>query len=110
MNTNNDTKKHRLHALADGQLSHDARKEMLAELENDRSLRGDLCEIYHVKDLLQAAYPLEEYAQPSPLANGRHRNLAKVAGVVIALGVALGAGYTIRDTGLIEPVPKNPAA
>ncbi len=88
----------RLHALADGQLNAKDRKETLQILEGDSELRGEMCDIYRIKDLVQTAYPLEdvEHTMPSRKILGT-QSFSKVASYLVAFLVTLAAGYKIHD-------------
>ncbi len=102
MNSKNDSIQDRLNALADGQLSSKQREELLLILESDSELRGEMCDIYRVKDLVKTAYPLDEYAHKSlPHAGLKYRTFAKVASFLMAFLVTLSAGYVLRDSGVI---------
>ncbi|MEE9303664.1 MAG: hypothetical protein V3U84_07740 [Thiotrichaceae bacterium] len=87
-----------LHALADGQLESAEREEILALLDNDSELRGEMCDIYRIKDLVQTAYPLSDFKQQPPSRfDFKSIPLAKVASYFLAFVLTFVAGYLIRD-------------
>ncbi len=88
----------RLHALADGQLNAKDRREVLQILENSTELRGEMCDIYRIKDLVQTAYPLEDFEHKMPSRQFFSTQLfSKVASYFVAFLVTLAAGYKIHD-------------
>ncbi len=92
-----------LNAYADGQIDSDKREELLLLLENDAKLRGEMCDIYRIKDLVRTAYPLDEF-KPKPYSQTlfNFQTFAKVASILLAFIVTLGAGYTLRDSGVLD--------
>ncbi len=102
MKNNNDPIQDSLNALADGQLDSHKCEELLTTLESNSELRGEMCDIYRIKDLVQTAYPLDVFKQKSysgTLFN--YHSFAKVASFLFAFVLTLGAGYAIRDSGLL---------
>lgn len=102
MNNKNESLKDMLNAFADGQLDSGKREELLSLLDKDAELRGEMCDIYRTKELVQAAYPLDEFQHKgkySPLS--RYGGFAKVASILLAFLVTLGAGYALRDSGVL---------
>ena len=103
MNNKNDSTQDMLNALADGQLDSHKREEVLSLLASDSGLRGDMCDIYRIKELVQSAYPLDDFKHHGYTNSlSRYSGFAKVASILLAFLVTLGAGYTLRDTGLLE--------
>lgn len=102
MNHKNDSIQDMLNALADGQLDSHKREEVLSLLASDSELRGEMCDIYRVKELVQSAYPLDDYKHHGYTNSlSRYRGFAKVASILLAFLVTLGAGYALRDSGLL---------
>ena len=102
MKYNNDSIQEMLNALADGQLESPKREEFQSILENDSELRGELCDIYRTKELLQSVYPIDEFEDETysqTLFNSQ--NLSRVASILVAFLLTLGAGYAIRDSGFL---------
>ena len=102
MKDNNNSIQDMLNALADGQLKSPEREELQSLLANDPELRGELCDIYRTKELLQGAYPIDEFEHKSytqTLFN--YRNFSRVASILVAFLLTLGAGYVIRDSGFL---------
>lgn len=92
-----------LHALADGQLGSRQREEVLSRLENDTELRGEMCDIYRIKDLVQTAYPADDFKQkPHSFIASNYGSFAKVASYLLAFLVTLGAGYSLSDSGILN--------
>lgn len=96
-----------LHALADGQLDSRQREEVLALLENNAELRGEMCDIYRIKDLVQTVYPLDDVKQ-KPLSylsshfSPHHISFARVASYLLAFILTLGAGYTLSESNMLN--------
>ena len=89
-----------LHALADGQLNAQQREEILTRLENDTELRGEMCDIYRVKDLMQTAYPLNEFQQETSATDSFYYGAwAKIASYLLAFVLTFLLGYLVRDSG-----------
>ena len=98
MKNNNDSIQEMLNALADGQLRSPKREELQSILESDSELRGELCDIYRTKELVQSAYPIDEFEDKiNSQAVFNTRNISKVASILIAFILTLGAGYIVRD-------------
>lgn len=103
MKINNNTISDMLHALADGQLDPRKREEILALLENDAELRGEMCDIYRTKDLVKSAYPLEDFEQNNHLRiTSNYGSYARVASYLFAFILTFGAGYLVRDSGIFS--------
>jgi intracellular sulfur oxidation DsrE/DsrF family protein len=103
MNNKNDSIQDMLNAHADGQLDSAKREEVLSLLEADSELRGEMCDIYRIKDLVQTAYPLDEFEhKPYSQTLLNYRNFARVASILLAFIVTLGAGYALRDSGVLD--------
>ncbi len=93
----------KLHALADGQLAADEREEILDLLENDVELRGEMCDIYRVKNLVQTAYPMTDFEQkPAVQTAYNFYSLAKVASYFFAVILTFAAGYLLRDSNFLN--------
>lgn len=91
-----------LHALADGQLDSKKREIVLSLLEKDAELRSDMCDIYRSKELIQAAYPLEDFNNKSVSTTSlNYAYFPKVASYFVAFILAIGAGYLVRDNNLL---------
>ena len=102
MKDNNNSIPDMLNALADGQLNSPEREELQSILENDSELRGEMCDIYRIKELVQSAYPLEDFKhQNSTNSTSKLRGFFKVASILLAFLVTLGAGYKLSDSGLL---------
>ncbi len=102
---NNDSIQDMLNALADGQLESEKRKELQSLLANDPKLQGELCDIYRTKELMQSAYPIDDFVQkPNTKALFNYRNFSWVASILVAFLLTLGSGYAIRDSGLLGQV------
>lgn len=88
----------KLHALADGQLEAEERKELLQLLENEPELRGEMCDIYRIKDLVKTAYPLKEFKHGKPSVRLFDTRLfGRLATYFLAFLATLGAGYSLHD-------------
>ena len=102
MDKNKDSNKtqNMLHALADGQLPAHEREEILALIDKDNELSAEVCEIYRIKDLIQTAYPLEDFKRkprhPFLLKYGAS---LKIASYLFAFLLTLGAGYLVGNFG-----------
>lgn len=102
MKYNNDSTQEMLNALADGQLESPKREELQSLVANDSELRAEMCDIYRTKELLQSAYPIDEFEDETysqTLFN--FKNLSRVASILVAFLLTLGAGYAIRDSGFL---------
>ena len=103
MKDNNNSIPDMLNALADGQLNSPEREELQSILENDSELRGEMCDIYRIKELVKSAYPLEDFKHHSSAKSlSKFRGFIKVASILLAFLVTLGAGYTLRDSGVLN--------
>jgi len=103
MKKENDSVSDLLHALADGQLDSHHREKVLSRLENDSELRGEMCDIYRIKDLVQTAYPANDFKQkPQSFIASNYGHFTKVASYLLAFLVTLGAGYTLSDSGILN--------
>jgi len=101
MKNNNNSIQEMLNALANGQLESAKREELESLLANDSELRGELCDIYRTKELVQSAYPMNEFEhKPYSKTLMNSQNFSKIATILVAFLVTLGAGYAIRDSGL----------
>ncbi|HHL32153.1 MAG TPA: hypothetical protein ENJ41_06165, partial [Oceanospirillales bacterium] len=101
---NNSKLKDMLHALADGQLPAHEREEILARIDKDQELSGEVCEIYHIKDLIQTAYPLEDFK------NNRRSKFfdrfgagVKIASYFLVFMLTLATGYYFGNNGAHAP-------
>lgn len=84
----------RLNALADGELNAAESEELLELIEQDPDLRGELCDIHRIKDMLHYAYP-EEPKKSAVLKPTARKTLGMVAATVIfSLGTILGITIT----------------
>lgn len=80
----------KLNALADNELNARDTETLMAQLDRDEELRGELCDIRRVKDLLQYAYPEEPVEKT---AARKSTYLARAAAVlVLVLSGFAGAG------------------
>ncbi len=103
MNNEQRTTLDMLHALADGQLEARQREKILALLESSAELRGEMCDIYRVKDLVQTAYPLNEFQKNAATRVAFNRRaFAKVASYLLAFALTFATGYLVRDSGLLS--------
>ena len=103
MKNNNNSIQEMLNALADRQLESAKREELQSLLANDSELRGELCDIYRTKELVQGAYPIDEFEHKSySKTQFKLQNFSRIATILVAFLVTLGAGYAIRDSGLLE--------
>ena len=79
--------------MADGELDSTETQELLAKIEQDKSLHRDLCDIHLVKDMLKTAYPLEGKKQKRKLIKVNH-SVAIAASIVLAtLSFLMGTQY-----------------
>jgi len=105
---NNKTVQDMLHAMADGQLDPSEREQILSILEKNTKLRAEMCDIYRIKNLVQTAYPIDEYEKhqqsqasftKKTLTNrvlGKP-TLAKAASYLLAFGLVFSAGYGVNE-------------
>lgn len=89
----------RLNALADGELDAAESEELLELIEHNADLRGDLCDIHRIKDMVHYAYPEDQKkksgARPlSPKGLG----WAAAATVLFTLGALVGSLVTHEST------------
>ncbi|BAO45189.1 DsrE family protein [Thiolapillus brandeum] len=87
-----------LNALADNELDVKEQEEVLAILDEDEALRGELCDIRRVKDLLGYAYPLDEVPDQATSGN-RHAWLSRAAGFLILLLSGFISGWVLSPDG-----------
>ncbi len=78
-----------LHAFVDGQLGHDERERMLAELEHDEALREQLCKLRNTKELVAHAYTSATPPAREPRAQNKERHFA-LLGTAALLMLAFG--------------------
>lgn len=82
----------RLNALADGELNQTESEELLCLIEQDPDLRGELCDIHRIKDMMHYAYSENERTLPSKDSSGRNGIAwASAATILFTLGVLTGA-------------------
>lgn len=99
-----------LHALADGQLDPNEREQILSILEKDTELRAEMCNIYRIKNLVQTAYPLDEFEQTQqPQSFFGSRFIAKAASYLLAVGLVFSTGYMVNEVTnpVSEPVSEK---
>ncbi len=93
-NKNIERDREQLNALADGELNESQRESLLSRLDNEPALRGEMCDIHRVKDLMQFAYPLDSENKSSTPAN-RMNFGAMVASLLMVLTVGFFGGYFV---------------
>ena len=87
-----------LHAMADGQLDPNEREQILSLLEKDTKLRAEMCTIYRIKNLVQTAYPLDEFEQTQQSQSFfDSRFMAKAASYLLVFGLVFSAGYVVNE-------------
>ncbi|WP_457666693.1 hypothetical protein [Thiolapillus sp.] len=95
-----ESKHEKLNALADNELNARETESLMAQLDQDEELRGELCDIRRVKDLLQYAYP-EESAQT--VVSRKSAYLARAAAVlVLVLSGFVGGWMLAPGSGRID--------
>lgn len=101
-----------LNALADGQLAAHEREKILAMIDKDEKLSGEVCEIYRIKDLIKTAYPLDDFKSTSRNSwITRTTSSLRVAVVFFAFLFTLAAGYYLGGFGSISgTTPTNDGA
>lgn len=62
-NKSHEKDKEQLNSFVDGELNEAQRESLLSRLDDEIELRGELCDIHRVKDLMQFAYPLNSKKQ-----------------------------------------------
>ena len=81
----------RLNALADGELNQTESEELLCLIEQDPDLRGDLCDIHRIKDMVHYAYPENGRTESSENSSGRNGIAwAAAATILFTLGTLIG--------------------
>lgn len=105
----NKTVQDMLHAMADGQLDPSEREQILSKLEKDTELRADICNIYRIKNLVQTAYPIDEFEKHQTAINNNvpkntfikntlgKPSIAKAASYLLAFGLIFSAGYIANE-------------
>ncbi len=93
-NKNYDKNKEQLNALVDGELNELQRERLLDRLDDEPELRGEVCDIHRVKDLMQFAYPLDSDQKDSVSANKINFG-AMVASLLLVLTVGFFGGYLV---------------
>lgn len=91
-NKNHEKSKEQLNALVDGELNEAQRESLLGRLDNDLKLRGELCDIHRVKDLVQFAYPVNSEKQNADSVNKVHFS-AMAASLLFVLTLGFLGGY-----------------
>ena len=93
-NKNIDRDREQLNALADGELNDSQREYLLGRLDNEPALRGEMCNIHRVKDLMQFAYPLDSKNKSSAPANRMNFGVM-VASLLMVFTVGFFGGYLV---------------
>jgi len=97
---NNEKDKEQLNAFVDGELNELQRERLLNRLDNEPELRGELCDIHRVKDLMVFAYPLTTDKQVSTSANTKYGAIAASLLAVLSLGFL--AGYLTSNQEMLS--------
>ncbi len=93
MNNNNiERDREQLNALVDGELNESQKEYLLSRLDNEPELRGEMCDIHRVKDLMKFAYPLDSEKKSSTSSNEMHFG-AMVASLFVVLALGFLGGY-----------------
>ncbi|HEC07625.1 MAG TPA: hypothetical protein ENJ12_12275 [Thiolapillus brandeum] len=82
----------KLNALADNELNARDTETLMAQLDRDEELRGELCDIRRVKDLLQYAYPEEPVEKT---AARKSTYLARAAAVLVLVLSGFAGGWML---------------
>jgi intracellular sulfur oxidation DsrE/DsrF family protein len=101
MKNQKDSIQNKLNAHIDGQLDSQQREEVLELMENDPELKGEICDLYRIKDLVQTAYPLNEFQHNYSANKNNFSILYKVASILVAFVLTLSAGYMMRDSNVL---------
>ena len=91
-NKNHEKSKEQLNAFVDGELNEAQRESLLGRLDNELELRGELCDIHRVKNLVQFAYPLNSEKQNTDSVNKVHF-AAMAASLLFVLTLGFLGGY-----------------
>ena len=86
------TDNEQLNAFVDGELDKERSELLLARMDDDPELRGELCDIHRVKDLLNASYPLNP-AKENGLSNNKISYGAFAASFLMMLSLGFVGGY-----------------
>ena len=91
----------RLNALADGELDAAESEELLELIEQDANLRGELCDIHRIKDMVHYAYPDDQMAaQPAGPTTRKNLGWAVAATLLFTFGALTGSIITRESTEL----------
>lgn len=74
-----------LHRYVDGELSQEETDLLLAELQNNETLRTHICQLQHIKSMVNNAYPLEQDNQLSENTLFAKPKFRAVAGISLIL-------------------------
>lgn len=93
MNRNAEVSDEMLNAFADDELDATEKARLLNRMAEDVALRGRVCQIWQMKELLRGAYPQTEV--PAPRRHGRASRFARygqalAASLILGLGAAMG--------------------
>ncbi len=80
------TEPEQVNAFVDGELTEQQRKEVLTRLGQDTDLRKAVCDLHHVRDLLNLAYPLNDHKIKKVPRNKRYGAIAASFLVMLVLG------------------------
>lgn len=84
MNKDTTLSKEMLQAFVDQQFSSDERREILQQLQQDKALADEVCELQRLKSLVKEAYLEPPQARPrQPAQPGNFKNLTLVAAAVL---------------------------
>jgi intracellular sulfur oxidation DsrE/DsrF family protein len=93
-NDNNSNDNDQLNALVDSELDEIQRERLLARLDDEPELRGELCDIHRIKDLMQFAYPLNtEKPQRAVSSTNKINFMAIAASALLVLSLGFMGGY-----------------
>jgi intracellular sulfur oxidation DsrE/DsrF family protein len=86
-----------LNAFADNELDSAEKADLLERFAADPALRGKVCEIWHLKELVRSAHPLPAQAKASPRRTLRWNALGLPLAACLLLAVGVGAGWLAHD-------------
>jgi intracellular sulfur oxidation DsrE/DsrF family protein len=93
MNNNYETNSEQLNAFVDGELNAVQRENLLSRLDDEPGLRGELCDIQRVKDLMQFSYPLISEKQDTATPKNKMNFGAMAASLLFVLSLGFLGGY-----------------
>jgi len=82
----------RLNAFVDDELDDKQKEALLARLDSEPNLKGELCDMHRVKDLMHFAYPLNSKAK-SKIYNDKMRLGAIAASFLLLISLGFVSGY-----------------